>query len=131
MIALDTNVLVRFLVRDDAAQARRARALIERGIEAGDRFFFSDIVLCETVWVLDRAYAFTRSEIISALRALVSARHAVFESTARIRAAIDRYAVGKGDFSDYLIAETAFAAGCTAIATFDRALHADSRFRKV
>ncbi|MCC6157598.1 MAG: type II toxin-antitoxin system VapC family toxin [Deltaproteobacteria bacterium] len=131
MIALDTNVLVRFLVADDAAQSRRARALIERGIAAGERFFVADIVLCETVWVLDRAYGFSRAEIAGVLRALVAARHVVMESAGRVRTALDNYTAKRGDFSDYLIAESAIATGCERVATFDRALHADRRFMKV
>ena len=52
MIALDTNVIVRFLVRDDPAQARRAKALIDRLTEREERAYVSDIVLCELIWVL-------------------------------------------------------------------------------
>lgn len=131
MIALDTNVVVRFLVADDATQSRRARALIERGIAAGERFFLADIVLCEIVWVLDRAYDFPRVEISNALRSLVLARHVVLESPESVRAALDSFAKRRGDFSDYLIAERAVAAGCDRVATFDRVLHGDPRFVKV
>ena len=52
MIALDTNVLVRFLVEDDARQTAEAAALIKRVVDADGTLFVSDIVLCETVWVL-------------------------------------------------------------------------------
>ncbi|MCL4235986.1 MAG: type II toxin-antitoxin system VapC family toxin [Deltaproteobacteria bacterium] len=131
MIALDTNVVVRFLVADDVAQSRRARALIERGVSEGDRFFIADIVLCEIVWVLDRAYGFARSQIAGTLRSLVVAKNMTLENPERVRAALERYSVGRGDFSDYLIAEAAVAGGCDRVATFDRALHGDPRFVKV
>jgi predicted nucleic-acid-binding protein len=70
VIALDTNVLVRYLVEDDPAQARAAIALIEATIERGDRLFVAQIVLCETVRVLSYAYRFRREEIVAILRQL-------------------------------------------------------------
>ena len=63
MKALDTNVLVRYLVQDDPGQGRKAAAYIERAAEAGDEILISNIVLCETVWVLDTAYGYDKSEI--------------------------------------------------------------------
>ena len=56
MIALDTNVLVRFLVADDEEQNQRATELIEAAIQKEDALYISDIVLVETVWVLSRSY---------------------------------------------------------------------------
>ena len=53
MIALDTNVLLRFLVADDAAQNRRAAEFIETVLENKGTLYISDIVLVETVWVLE------------------------------------------------------------------------------
>ena len=50
MIALDTNVLVRYLVEDDARQAAAAASFIARSIAEGEGLFVSDIVVCETVW---------------------------------------------------------------------------------
>ena len=52
MLGLDTNVLVRFLVRDDEVQLEKARKLIKREIAAGRRVFISQLVLLETEWVL-------------------------------------------------------------------------------
>ena len=56
MIALDTNVLVRFLVADDEEQNRRATELIKATIQKDNALYVSDIVLVETVWVLSRSY---------------------------------------------------------------------------
>ena len=61
MIALDTNVLVRFLVEDDKAQAAAAAALVKRSIAAGEALFVADVVLCEVVWVLEVAYKVPRA----------------------------------------------------------------------
>jgi len=128
MIGLDTNVLVRFLVRDDEKQSRQAKKLIKGAVERGEQLFVSDIVMCETVWVLSSAYGFTRPEIVVALAGLVRARNLVFSSTDRLARALDAYRYGKGDFADYLIRELARAAGADTVATFDRALLKDEGF---
>lgn len=56
MHALDTNVLVRFLVRDDEAQYVAARACLQAAVTRAEPLFVPDPVLCELVWVLDRTY---------------------------------------------------------------------------
>jgi predicted nucleic-acid-binding protein len=66
VIAVDTNVVVRFLVNDDREQARRARALVD-----GKDVFVATTVLLETEWVLRSAYEFPRRELIDALRAFL------------------------------------------------------------
>jgi predicted nucleic-acid-binding protein len=128
MIALDTNVLVRFLVREDEKQSRKAKKLIEGAVARGEQLFIGDIVMCETVWVLASAYRFTRSEIVDALAALVRARNVVFTSNDQLARALDAYRRGKGDFADYLIREHARFAGANTVATFDRALLAEKGF---
>lgn len=130
MIALDTDVLVRFLVVDDEAQSRRATKLIADATARDEELFFSDIVICETVWVLSSAYRFSRAEISAALSGLLRAKSVTFASTDRLARALDGYAKGRGDFADYLIREQARAAGAEAVATFDRALHKEPGFSK-
>ena len=130
MIALDTNVLVRFLVRDDDAQAKRAGALVDRLTEREERAYVSDIVLCELVWVLDRSYRYQRAEIFSAIAALAGARQLRFDSTDNIRRALAAFATGKGDFSDYLVREHALAADCEMVVTFDERLLAEDSFSR-
>jgi len=128
VIALDTNVLVRFLVEDDERQSAEAAALVERTISEGEAMFVSDIVLCETVWVLSVSYRVGRAEIGATLRDLLRARHLAFESTDALARALDAFVRGKGDFADYLIRERARLAGCDSVATFDRALLRESGF---
>jgi predicted nucleic-acid-binding protein len=120
--ALDTNVLVRFLVEDNAAQTARAAALIEEAVAADERLYVSDIVLCELVWVLGGAYEFRRSEISAVLSELTRARHLKFESTDRVVRCVRSFHDERGDFADYLIREHARDAGCDEVATFDRVL---------
>lgn len=122
MIALDTNVLVRFLVEDDRRQSAQAAALLERATAGGEVVFVSDVVLCETVWVLTASYQVPRATIIVTLRHLVRARQLSFSSADRLVRALDAFADGPGDFADYLIAEQARDAGCDIVATFDRSL---------
>jgi predicted nucleic-acid-binding protein len=119
MIALDTNVLVRFLVEDDPEQTERARKLLEKAIESGSPCFVSDIVLCELVWVLDRSYKVDRDEIGRVLGRLARARHLAFASMEMFLRALDAYTNGLGGFADYLIREHARANGCEALTTLD------------
>ena len=128
MIALDTNVLVRYLVEDDPRQCALATALIDRAIANDDALFVSDAVVCETVWVLSISYAIARGQIATLLHDLFRARHLQFTATDQLMRALDAYAAGKGDFADYLIREHARAAECESVATFDKALLKESGF---
>jgi predicted nucleic-acid-binding protein len=131
VIALDTNVLVRYLVEDDKKQSALAAALIDRVIADEDTLFVSDVVLCETVWVLSVGYRVGRKEIASVLRNLLRARHLTFAAGDQLIRALDAYEAGKGDFADYLIRGHARAAGCDAVATFDKVLLREKGFVSV
>ncbi|MEO8620638.1 MAG: type II toxin-antitoxin system VapC family toxin [bacterium] len=128
MIALDTNVLVRYLVEDDAKQAAAAAALVDRVTGDGDTLFISDVVVCETVWVMSVSYSVGRTEIAGVLRNLLRARHLTFNASDQLIRALDAYQAGKGDFADYLIREHARAADCDDVATFDRVLLKEQGF---
>jgi predicted nucleic-acid-binding protein len=130
VIALDTNVLVRFLVEDDEAQTRAATSLIARAGRTGEQLFVSDIVLCEVVWVLSTSYRFPNAEIIAMLRKVVHARQLTFRASDILVRALEAYADGNGDFADYLIREDAVAAGCDSVATFDKALLKEPGFAR-
>lgn len=128
MIALDTNVLVRFLVEDDQRQAVDAAALVECTIAADEVLFISDVVLCEVVWVLAGSYRVSRAQIGTTLRELLRAKHLAFAAPDQLVRALDAFTKGKGDFADYVIREHGRAAGCDAVATFDRALLREQGF---
>lgn len=127
-LALDTNVLVRFLVEDDVAQSARAAKLVNRAIREGDQLFVGDVVLCEVVWVLRASYRFKRAEIADVLQRLLKAAHLTFTDSAPLKRAADAFARGDGDFADYVIREEARVAGCDRVATFDRALLDEAHF---
>jgi predicted nucleic-acid-binding protein len=130
VIAVDTNVLVRFLVEDDETQTRAAASLITRAGRADEPLYASDIVLCEVVWVLSARYGFPKPEIIAALRKLLHARQLTFRASDVLLRALEAYAAGKGDFADYVIREDAAAAGCDSVATFDKALLKEAGFAR-
>lgn len=128
-IALDTNVLVRFLIEDDVQQGDAAARLFETTIAANEMLFVPDVVLCETVWVLSAAYQVARLEIVTVLRALLRTTHLAFRRPDDLVRALDAFAQGRGDFADYLIRENALEAGCGTVATFDRALLREAGFQ--
>jgi predicted nucleic-acid-binding protein len=114
MLALDTNIVVRFLTRDDAVQSPKAYRLITSGPT-----FVADTVLLETEWVLRSLYGFGPARIAYALRDLVSIDGVTVERPDRIAAALD-YADAGLDFADAL--HLARAAHCEAFVTFDKSL---------
>lgn len=128
MIGLDTNILVRVLVADDARQVRKVRKLFDRLDESGERAYVSDIVLCELAWVLDSCYGFTRVQIGRALHQLRAARQLTFDSPDVILRALRSFEAGKGDIADYLIAEHARRARCDSVFTFDKKLLREEGF---
>lgn len=122
MIAVDTNVLVRFLVADDEVQAAAAAAAFEAAARRRIGVFVSQIVVCELVWVLTRAYGHDRSEIASVLEQLLRTGALEVEGRDEVVRSAGAFAAGKGDFADYLIRENARSAGCESVMTFDAAL---------
>lgn len=122
MIALDTNVLVRFLVRDDESQAARARGLVERCLEAGDGCLVSNPVLCELEWVLESVYDASRKDVASAVRVLLSTPPFQVEDAGLTHRALQTYSKGKGDLSDYLLGQVGRSRGARTTYTFDRDL---------
>lgn len=128
MKGIDTNVLVRYLTLDDAAQAERATAVIEGAVRSGDALFVSQVVLCETVWVLEAAYRLGRTEILGALEAILRTAQLRFENKDVLWQALAGYRTGRGDFADHVIARAGAAAGCTVTLTFDRELSGSPLF---
>ena len=131
MNAIDTNVLVRYLVNDDERQSALVAGLVERAVIQGREFFVSDIVVCETVWVLSFSYRIPRADIAALLRDVFRARHLQFAASDQLLRALEAYQAGNGDFADYLIREHARHAGCSTVSTFDKALLKEVGFAPV
>jgi predicted nucleic-acid-binding protein len=128
VIAFDTNLLVRLLVRDDASQTERSLAILEEASAQGEPVFVSDVVLCEVEWVIEAAYGVPRKRILAAVQSLAADDRFAFEDRSRIRLALDLYQQGRGDLADYFIGLAGERAGARTTWTFDRALRADPRF---
>jgi predicted nucleic-acid-binding protein len=119
MLGIDTNVLVRFLVRDDPAQFERARRLIKRELGSGEAVLISLLVLLETEWVLRSRYRVTKTEIVAALSALLDAVELQFEDEPSVEEAVFTWKDSGAEFADCLINARHRALGCRATATFD------------
>jgi predicted nucleic-acid-binding protein len=125
VIGLDTNVLLRYLLKDDTAQAARA----ERELERDERFLIDSIVLCELVWVLEAGYGFSRSEIATALERIMATAQFEIETHDVVLGALDDFRRSAADFSDCLIGRRNRSAGATETVTFDRSLRTLAGFR--
>ena len=119
MLGIDTNVLVRFLVRDDEAQFEKARKLIRREITAGRRVFVNQLALMETEWGLRSRYAVPKNQIIEAVSGLLNATDIQFEDEPVIEEALFVWKDSIADFADCLIGAKNRRMGCRATATFD------------
>ena len=117
MQAVDTNVLVRLLARDDPAHASKADQFIAKGV------WVPHLVLAETIWVLQAVYERTDAQLALALDLLLAHESLVLQDADTVAAALAHYrkkpALG---FSDCLVLEIARKAGHTPLGTFDKAL---------
>lgn len=119
MLGIDTNVLVRFLVRDDEAQFEKARSLIKREVAAKEDVFVSLLVILETEWVLRSRYRLPTPEIMNAISGLLDAREVQVEDESAIEETLFILKESGADFADCLIGAHNRRLGCRATATFD------------
>jgi predicted nucleic-acid-binding protein len=117
MRAVDTNVLVRLVTRDDEKQVVAAESFISKGA------WVSNLVLIEATWVLAAVYELTHPEIATAVEMLLHHRDLTIQDSDTVAAALEHYrrrpVLG---LSDCLILETARKAGHVPLGTFDRDL---------
>ena len=117
MRAVDTNVLVRLITRDDARQAASADAFVEKGA------WVSILALAEASWVLSAVYGLDSSGVATAVEMLLNHKDLTLQDSDAVEAALQlfrgRPALG---FSDYLMLQLARKAGHLPLGTFDRAL---------
>jgi predicted nucleic-acid-binding protein len=119
MKAVDANVLVRYLVGDDALQSRKAGRFLRRECSASDPCLVNRIVLCELVWVLQRAYGYSRERIASTVEALLQVRQLVIEDHDEASTALKEFRAGAG-FADLFLGQINRRLGCEYTVTFDR-----------
>ena len=120
MPALDTNVLVRYIVQDDAAQFAAAKRLIKRCISEGSTLFVPVTVVLELEWVLRSSFEFGKEEVLMTLSGLFSAADLTFESERTLEVALQLFRKGSADFADCLHVALATQASEQPLWTFDK-----------
>lgn len=118
MIGVDTNVLVRFFVGDDAAQTEAAKAFLSER-SADDPAFVGVLVIAELVWVLRKFYEVPKLNVVEMIELLTSSPAIVVEREDLVVSAIHMARHPKADIADAFIALTANGAGCSRVVTFD------------
>jgi predicted nucleic-acid-binding protein len=117
MRAVDANVVVRLLARDDEKQTQRAEDFIAAGA------WVSWLVLAETVWVLESVYELTKGQLCTAVSMLLEHQQLVVQDTDVVRLALDDYKASRGvGFTDCLVVAIARKNGHTPVGTFDKKL---------
>jgi len=116
MISLDTNILVRYLTRDDLKQYNQVLSLLS---QKGETFLVLDIVWIETCWVLTAMYDWEPQEAASAFEKLLSINNLEVENEDRLWKAIQLVYQG-GDLPDGLIAEQSRSYRCHLVSSFDK-----------
>jgi predicted nucleic-acid-binding protein len=119
MVGVDTNVLVRYLVRDDQPQYEKARRLIDREVSKGNPVLVNLLVLLETEWVLRSRYELAKAEIVTTFSAMLDTADLAFEDEPSVAHAVYSWKDSAADFADCLIEALNHRLGCRATATFD------------
>jgi len=116
MKAIDTNMLVRIIVKDDVAQGKKALEYIKKN----QPVFISHIVLCEFSCVFVDCYKFKKNELITALENILKTEHFAIENSDIIWGALHEYKHLNADFSDCVIGALAKSQGANKVGTFDK-----------
>ncbi|MGA2571733.1 MAG: type II toxin-antitoxin system VapC family toxin [Terracidiphilus sp.] len=120
MIGLDTNVLLRYLIQDDAAQSPRATAIIEGRLTAQNPGFVSLVSILEIVWVLGSLYKRARWETANHIEMILAADTLEVQNEQEVYQAVVALRNGTGTFEDALIGSIGIWRGCAATLTFDQ-----------
>ncbi len=118
MIGLDTNVLVRYIMQDDAKQSSKATKLIE-SLDVENPGYITMVSVVELYWVLTSCYDLTDGQVAQALEVILRTKQLLVERADQVLRALRVFGDGKADFADCLIERTASAAGCGQTMTFD------------
>ena len=119
MIGLDTNVLLRLFIEDDAAQSERARRLVDASA-ANAPCVVNPVVLAEFAWTLARRGKRDRSEVARLIAGVLSMDDLEIPYRDAAEGALAAFRSGKADFPDYFLSEIDAELGCASTATFDR-----------
>jgi predicted nucleic-acid-binding protein len=120
MPALDTNVLIRYVVQDDDAQLGAAKRLIRKCVEEGRPLFVPVTVALELEWVLRSNFGYAKDQVMGVMSSLFSAAELNFESERALEVALQLYREGSADFADCLHIALVTQAGEVPLWTFDK-----------
>jgi predicted nucleic-acid-binding protein len=120
VIGLDTNILIRYIVRDDALHAQNATDLIESMCTADDPGFVNLVVLCEISWVLARGYRYDRKTVADVIRNILTSVELEVEESETAWRALSSFERDKADFADYIIGAHNRTKHAAPTYTFDR-----------
>jgi len=120
MKALDTNVLIRFLLKDDEQQAHIVYTAFKEAEKSKTVFFVPAVVVLETIWVLESVYDVARNNILDAIENLLLLPIMHFDGQPAVRAFILSARTNTIDITDVLIACFAHHSGCESVLTFDK-----------
>jgi predicted nucleic-acid-binding protein len=129
VIALDTDTILRLLLRDDEGQFAAAERLWLTARRDQTPLFISDIVLVDVAWALESKLELSRAEIADILDQIFATELVVVSSASALDRALAAYRTGRAAFADYLIREHAKAAGAGEVVTFDRSFEGEEGFR--
>jgi predicted nucleic-acid-binding protein len=119
MIGLDTNILIRYAAQDDDRNGPLANAVMD-SLTVEDPGWIPLVAIAEFAWVMDRRYRVDRSDVFSILNQFFARPEIVLENAEVVQKAAYQFLHGRAEFSDYLVACSSQAAGCTSTLTFDR-----------
>lgn len=120
MIGLDTNILVRYLAQDDPQQSALAVELIEGSCSQDSPAFINHIVLCETVWVLERCYDVNKEMIAIILEKILKTEQFSIRGLEMVWRAVKEFRKTSVDFADCLLSQINLSNGCEHTVTFDK-----------
>lgn len=120
MIGIDTNVLVRYVLQDDAKQSHQATRFVEQECSIDSPGFINGVVLCEFVWVLETAYEYQREDIAKLLTMILRTRQFHVYQADIIWQSLNSYQKGLADFADNYIANLNHQNNCTYTVSFDK-----------
>ena len=120
MIGLDTNVIVRYLVQDDAEQANQATCILETMISPKNKAYIAMVVLCELIWVLESCYHYPKTLIGDTVEKFFKIEAFKIEEAQACWVALSHYRSENVDFSDALIGYLNRQNGCEKTFTFDK-----------
>jgi predicted nucleic-acid-binding protein len=119
VIGVDSNVLLRHILQDDAQQSAVASRFFAQRSQT-DPAFISRLVLAETIWTLARSHRYDASAQCGVVRALLSSADVVVEKSETLRRTLADAEEARTGVADAIIAHTAIDAGCDGVVTFDK-----------